>query len=353
MFLMAKLAVLCVVICQTLHNTKCQFIRPAGTERNVSAEFDRFRTKFHVTHSSLEEYSQQRLNFQKALQRHVVLNRPATNNSARYGLNQFSHLSPQQFRALYLRAEDEVVERYNVSSSIKKGNGGGEELPERFDWRDLGKVGPVQDQGVCGSCWAFSIVGALESVRAQGHPHGDGEVGVALEELSVQQVLDCSYKDHGCDGGSTLRALSWLKETQVKLVHKVEYPYKGSSGICHFFTQRHPGVALHDFKAHDFSEEETIMKRWLVDYGPLVATVDAASWQDYLGGVIQHHCSSLHANHAVQIIGYDTTGSMPYWIVRNSWGSSWGLDGYAHIRIGSNLCGIADTVAAVFVSNTA
>ncbi|KAF6093186.1 cathepsin O [Phyllostomus discolor] len=77
--------------------------------------------------------------------------------------------------------------------------------------------------------------------------------------------------------------------------------------------------------------------------------VDAVSWQDYLGGIIQHHCSSGEANHAVIITGFDKTGSTPYWIVRNSWGSSWGVDGYAHVKMGGNICGIADSVSAVFV----
>ncbi|KAG5270525.1 hypothetical protein AALO_G00193660 [Alosa alosa] len=313
------------------------------TKHNSSFYLNLLSKRFQHTYASLEEYTQVRLNFENSLKRHTFLNtkpREASNSSARYGVNQFSHLSPHQFRDLYLRAKAEVVPPFNISS-LNHSSHVARELPARFDWRDEGKVGPVQNQGTCGGCWAFSIVGATESVRAKdGHP---------LEELSVQQVIDCSYKDQGCDGGSPVRALAWLKETQEKLVKKLDYPYKGESGLCHFFAQSHSGVAVNGFKAQDLSDEEDLMKQWLVDYGPLVVTVDAMSWQDYLGGVIQHHCSSRSANHAVQVTGYDTTGDVPYWIVRNSWGTSWGVDGYVHIRIGGNLCGIADTVAAVFV----
>nr|KAF6479588.1 cathepsin O [Molossus molossus] len=80
------------------------------------------------------------------------------------------------------------------------------------------------------------------------------------------------------------------------------------------------------------------MAKVLLTFGPLVGIVDAVSWQDYLGGIIQHHCSSGEANHAVIITGFDKTGSTPYWIVRNSWGSSWGVDGYAHVKMGRNIC---------------
>lgn len=335
---MAKILILFLLLYTRIDviTGKYQLVKSEGSETKLnSSDFGIFRKRFQHTFSSLEEYIQRRLNFENSLKRHRFLN---TNSSARYGVNQFSHLSSQQFRELYLQAKAEDVPHI---SSLNQSSHVCRELPARFDWREEGKVGPVQNQGVCGGCWAFSIVGAMESARAKdGNP---------LEELSVQQVIDCSYKDQGCEGGSPVRALAWLKETQEKLVKKSDYPYKGVSGVCHYFSQSHSGVSMSNFMAHDFSDEEELMKQWLVDYGPLVVTVDAVSWQDYLGGVIQHHCSAHNANHAVQITGYDTTGDVPYWIVRNSWGTSWGVDGYVHIRIGGNLCGIADSVAAVFV----
>ncbi|CAK6968300.1 cathepsin O [Scomber scombrus] len=193
----------------------------------------------------------------------------------------------------------------------------------------------------CGSCWAFSVVGAVQSVHAIG--------GSQLEQLSVQQVLDCSFQNEGCNGGSPVRALNWLKQTRIKVVPQSEYSYKAKTGICHFFSQSHGGVAVKNFAAHDFSGQEEAMMGQLVEHGPLAAVVDAVSWQDYLGGIIQHHCSSHWSNHAVLVIGYDTTGDIPYWIVQNSWGTTWGNEGYVYIKIGGNVCGVADTVAAVYL----
>ncbi|XP_073778215.1 cathepsin O isoform X2 [Danio rerio] len=261
------------------------------------------------------ELYQRWINYQSSLQRQAFLNSALgkSNQSAQYGVNQFSYLSQKQFKEQYLTARAEAAPKFDQSKSeikVKANN------PPRFDWRDHGVVGPVHNQGSCGGCWAFSIVEAIESVSAKG--------GEKLQQLSVQQ-------------------------SKLKLVSEAEYPFKGADGVCQFFPQAHAGVAVRNYSAYDFSGQEEVMMSALVDFGPLVVIVDAISWQDYLGGIIQHHCSSHKANHAVLITGYDTTGEVPYWIVRNSWGTSWGDDGYAYIKIGNDVCGVADSVAAVSV----
>ncbi|CAM4547430.1 cathepsin O [Lepidochelys kempii] len=258
------------------------------------------------------------------------------NMTAFYGINQFSHLFPEDFKAIYLRSTPYRVPRYTEVLKRKETL-----LPTKFDWRDKNVVTQVRNQQTCGGCWAFSIVGGIESAYAI--------KGNNLEELSVQQVIDCSYNNYGCHGGSTVGALSWLNQTQVKLVKDSEYTFKAQTGLCHYFQPSDFGVSITDYAAYDFSGQEDEMLKKLVNCGPLAVTVDAVSWQDYLGGIIQYHCSSGKANHAVLITGFDRTGSIPYWIVRNSWGHTWGIDGYAHIKIGSNVCGIADTVSSVFV----
>uniref|UniRef100_A0A8C9DSG4 Cathepsin O n=1 Tax=Prolemur simus TaxID=1328070 RepID=A0A8C9DSG4_PROSS len=276
----------------------------------------------------------------ESLNRHRYLNSlfHGENSTAFYGINQFSYLFPEEFKAIYLRSKPSRFPRYSAGVQTSVSN---VSVPLRFDWRDKHVVTQVRNQQTCGGCWAFSVVGALESACAiKGEP---------LEDLSVQQVIDCSYDNYGCSGGSTLNALNWLNKTQVKLVKDSEYPFKAQNGLCHYFSGSHFGFSIKDYYAYDFSEQEDEMAKALLNFGPLVVIVDAVSWQDYLGGIIQHHCSSREANHAVLITGFDKTGSTPYWIVRNSWGSSWGVDGYAHVKMGSNICGIADSVSAIFV----
>ncbi|XP_021179440.2 cathepsin O isoform X2 [Fundulus heteroclitus] len=204
-----------------------------------TTDFDSFRKKFHRSYEvNSEEFSRRQIYFQKAAVRHLHLNSFSTESqSATYGINQFADLSQMEFRDVYLRAE---------SSSRAPGFAGLTRtgLPARFDWRDKGVVAPVQNQLACGSCWAFSTVGAVQSVRAMG--------GLQLEQLSVQQVLDCSWENQGCNGGSPSRALAWLKQTRVKLVRASEYPYKAETGACHFFSQSHEGVAVKNFTLYSF-----------------------------------------------------------------------------------------------------
>ncbi|XP_070769241.1 cathepsin O [Enoplosus armatus] len=329
-----------LVVIATVSTLVCplcgQNVSSGETKLNGSAvDFESFRDQFHrMCKVNREEFNRRHLYFQNATKRHAYLNAFSTvPQSAKYGVNQFSDLSQKEFRDLYLRSN---ADRAPLFSGLKT-----EGLPAKFDWRDKAVVAPVQNQQACGSCWAFSVVGAMQSVHAIG--------GSQLALLSVQQVLDCSFQNQGCNGGSPVRALNWLKQTRVKLVPQSEYPYKSKTGICHFFSQSHGGVAVKDFTAHDFSGQEEAMMGQLVEHGPLAAIVDAVSWQDYLGGIIQHHCSSQWSNHAVLIVGYNTAGDIPYWIVQNSWGTTWGNEGYVYIKIGGNICGIADSVAAVFL----
>ncbi|XP_078116265.1 cathepsin O isoform X1 [Sander vitreus] len=293
-----------------------------------AVDFDSFREQFHRMYEvNSEEFNRRHLYFQNATERYAYLNSFSTApQSAKYGINRFSDLSQKEFRDLYLRAH---ADRAPLFSGLKTGG-----LPAKFDWRDKAVVAPVQNQEACGSCWAFSVVGATQSVHAIG--------GSQLEQLSVQQVLDCSFQNKGCNGGSQVQALNWLKQTRVKLVPQSEYPYKAKTGICHFFSQSHDGVAVKNFTAHDFSGQEEAMMGQLVERGPLAAIVDAVSWQDYLGGIIQHHCSSQRSNHAVLVVGYNTIGNVPYWIVQNTWGTTWGNEGYVYIKIGGNVCGKYD-----------
>uniref|UniRef100_A0A3P8UU44 Cathepsin O n=1 Tax=Cynoglossus semilaevis TaxID=244447 RepID=A0A3P8UU44_CYNSE len=262
---------------------------------SVAAQFYWFREQFHRQYDTNDEFNMRFLHFREATKRHTYRNLFSTaTHSAKYGVNQFSDLSQDEFRDVYLRANTDTVPLFSGQKT--------EGLPAKFDWRDKAVVAPVQNQQACGSCWAFSVVGAVQSAHAI--------AGSPLQQLSVQQVVDCSYKNEGCGGGSPTRALSWLKQTHVKLVANFEYPYKAKTGICHFFSQSHNGVSVRSFTAQNFSGQEAAMMGQLLECGPLAAIVDAVSWQDYQGGIIQHHCSSQHSNHAVLIVGYDTTDNL-------------------------------------------
>ncbi|XP_018086728.1 cathepsin O isoform X2 [Xenopus laevis] len=220
--------------------------------------------------------------FLKSIERQKYLNTTAFSanltSAARYGINQFSDLSAEEFFNTYLRSFP--TSNYTSNKPLKNST---QQylLPLRFDWRDKNFVTPVKNQ------------------------------------LS----------------------------TKTKLVRASEYNFKAQTGFCHYFPKTDFGVSINGYKTQDFSGGEESMMKKLIHLGPLVVIVNAISWQDYLGGIIQHHCSSGTPNHAVLVTGYDKTGDTPYWIVKNSWGTSWGADGYVFIKMGGNICGIADFVA--------
>ncbi|XP_060707552.1 cathepsin O isoform X1 [Hemiscyllium ocellatum] len=332
----------------------CRVGQPLGVQlpRNISREaaaahseklFQQFVWKFNRSYAAgSPEFVQKYKVFQESIQRHYSLNLISSiflNESgfATYGINQFSDIPPQVFRATYLSSRSVQLPKYiSVFKDTKK-----PALPPKFDWRDKNVVTPVQNQQSCGGCWAFSVVESIESLCAIKEGH--------LKLLSAQEVIDCSYRDAGCKGGSPINALMWLNQSKAKLVKESEYPFSAKTGMCHYFSKSTFGVAIKGYKAFNFRYNEDIMMEKLLEWGPLVVVVDAVSWQDYLGGIIQHHCSQGKSNHAVVITGYDTTGDIPYWIVRNSWGTNWGIDGYVYIKMGRNICGIADSVAVAFV----
>ncbi|KAJ0172569.1 hypothetical protein K1T71_011708 [Dendrolimus kikuchii] len=216
-------------------------------------------------------------------------------------------------------------------------------LPMKVDWRTKGVVGPVRDQGLCGACWAFSTVGTMESMAAI-------ENG-KLDTLSVQQVIDCAgLGNSGCLGGDICLLLDWLQLTHTAVEKEKEYPLKLMDGVCKT-NKNATGVRVSTFTCDDFVGAEDKILEALATHGPVAVAVNALPWQNYLGGVIQHNCAGTPAdlNHAVELVGYDLTVDVPYYIVKNSWGPEFGNAGYLMLAIGTNVCGLANEVATVDV----
>ncbi|KAG1681410.1 Cathepsin O [Nymphon striatum] len=203
------------------------------------------------------------------------------------------------------------------------------EIPQKFDWRGKGVLTEIKDQKSCGACWAFSVVETVETMYAL--------KSKSLVDLSVQQVIDCSADGNKCNGGDTCQTLKWLVDDRVKIELEKDYPTTLVNEACR---AKHPpdGVTVRNFACHNFTSNEFEILKTIAYHGPVVAAVNSRSWHDYLGGIIQYHCDDK-VDHAIQIVGYDLTGEVPFYIVRNSWGSSFGHDGYLYVKIGANVCG--------------
>jgi len=312
-------------------------------------KFDSFIEKYNKTYRyDTKEYFKRFDIFQTSLTHIKWLNSHRLSpRSAVYGITQFSDLSPHEFQQIIqkqikldsLRKSHSLTKRSffslnnkeNIKTQLK-------DVPQKCDYRDKNVVTKVRNQGECGACWAHSIVETIETMVALKTK--------SLREYSVQQFIDCATEDNkGCDGGDTCAALVWMAENNVRIQTLKDYPTREGVGKCKEKTPQHGVSILGNFTCDNFVDKEVQMVRLLANHGPLVVAVDAKSWQHYLGGVIQYHCDN-DLNHAAQIVGYDLTGDIPYYIVRNTWDTSFGIDGYLHIEIGHDLCGMAEEVSA-------
>jgi C1A family cysteine protease len=285
--------------------------------------------------------------------------------SATFGLNKFSDMSVEEFQKTHKSAQKypgQQLARSCLSNGVTLYESDvkiPDALPTSFDWRAKGMVTPVKDQGGCGSCWAFSTIGNIESQNAI--------KGNKLTQFSEQLIVDCSHScineppygtvcNQGCDGGWMWSAmydvLSWGGvETEV------QYPYTGQDGTCNLNTKIVTAkisnyTCLTNPNTNGVSE--TVMAAYLVNHGPISIAMDATPLMDYSSGILNpgtSGCSQNQLDHAILIVGYgvDTTQnpSVPFWIIKNSWASSWGENGYFRIIRGQGACGLNEAVVSV------
>jgi cathepsin L len=209
-------------------------------------------------------------------------------------------------------------------------------LPAAIDWRTMGAVTPIKDQGQCGSCWAFSSTGALE---AQIYKKTK-----TLTTLSEQNLVDCNKANFGCNGGWMDYAFDYVK-TNKGIDKSSAYPYTGYRGTCKYKSATtYVGGTCTGRKSIP-AGNETALQIAVATIGPVSVAIDASGlpFQLYSSGVYKNlACSKTNLDHAVLVVGYGTTNDQDYWIVKNSWGTSWGMSGYILMpRNQKNYCGIA------------
>merc|ERR550517_2394951 len=248
------------------------------------------------------------------------------------GMNKFGDLLSTEFAAMYngytrkLRTGTETV--FMAPENFV--------APTSVDWRTEGAVTPVKNQGACGSCWAFSTTGSLEGQ----HFKKTGE----LISLSEQQLVDCStdYGNYGCDGGIMEFAFMYIADIGG-ITTEDEYPYMASEGYC-LYDDSMAAATVSDFQTIRRGSEHDL-EAAVSEIGPISVAIDAGhrGFQMYKHGVYHSLlCSNTRLNHAVLAVGYGSEGGDKYWLVKNSWGATWGDHGYIKMSRGrNNNCGIA------------
>lgn len=213
------------------------------------------------------------------------------------------------------------------------------DAPATIDWRAKGKVTAVKNQGQCGSCWAFSTTGSVESANLI---KNGGSASDASNILSEQQLVDCSRKNNGCNGGLMDYGFQYLKGLRAHGDDtESSYSYKAKSGRCAASKGTPSHIKVTGYT--DVRGGESSLKNAVGIVGPVSIAIEAdqKAFQFYSGGVLTEGCGQ-QLDHGVLLVGYGNDDGQDYWIVKNSWGATWGEEGYINIAMGSNLCGISN-----------
>ncbi|CAO1343860.1 unnamed protein product [Diamesa hyperborea] len=254
--------------------------------------------------------------------------------SYQMGINQFSDMTSEEFLDTMTSLKD--LKLSEIKYDVTFIGAANVDLPSAVDWRTKGAVTPVKNQGRCGSCWTFSVTGAMEGQQFRKNNK--------LVSLSEQNLLDCS-KSHGCKGGWMNTAFDYIKRNGG-IDTEQSYPYRGVEGRC-AFNKKNIGAICRGFSNIPRGNEESL-KNAVATKGPIAVAINVGhSFQSYHSGVYyERACNPNQLNHAVLVVGYGSEGGKDYWLVKNSWGGGWGQDGYIKMaRNKGNNCGIVSAAS--------
>jgi len=273
-----------------------------------------------------DEY-QRRLGVYLANKR-LVQEHNAKNAGFTVALNKFAAYTPAEYKSL-LGFKQTISTEKSVKASAP--------TAATVDWRTKNVVNAIKDQGQCGSCWAFSTVQTIESIYAI----NKGK----LYSFSEQNLVDCVTSCYGCNGGLMTSALTYVAKNQSgKIMTESDYPYAGVDQSCQFNSSKAFAAGVSGYGSVSAGSESDLASKCQT-YGPIAIAIDASNWsfQLYSSGIYDESaCSSSNLDHGVGCVGYGTEGSTNYWIVRNSWGTSWGESGYIRmVKDKNNQCGEA------------
>jgi C1A family cysteine protease len=300
------------------------------TEIKSQSDFTAFMKKFNKKYPAEEVFSRYNT-YRKNVE--MIASHDAEKEGWTMAVNEFADMTWEEFSAQY-KGYNHRQNAYARSQNEHVVSG--KAAPTSLDWRTKGAVTPVKDQGQCGSCWAFSTIAATEGA----HQIATGK----LLSLAEQQLVDCAGAEgnQGCNGGLMDNGFEYIIKNGG-IGAEDSYPYTAADGTCKTVTSV---ATLSSYKDVAKGDENALEDALQV--GPLSIAIEAdqSGFQFYSGGVFAGTCGK-QLDHGVTLVGYgtDSTSNQDYWIVKNSWGASWGDSGYIKLVRGQDQCGVADAAS--------
>ncbi len=293
-------------------------------------EFMQYLSKFGKMYDTVEEFLMRKeVYLQKDIEIKGHNSRPS---NFTLGHNKFSDWRAEEMQVML--GEKESLESSNAYCKEPDESFLNAKVPDSVNWVEAGMTTPVKDQGACGSCWTFATTGTVEAANAI--------FGSGLVSLSEQQLVDCVTVDDGCNGGMTYDAYTYLMSANAYL--EKDWAYTAKDGVCHYKASKASDITLSTYVC--VQPQTPAAMKVAVAQQPVAISVDAGStvFHNYTGGVLDSTACGINTNHAISIVGYgtDEDSGLEYWLVRNSWGPDWGVDGYIKIAIteGDGICAI-------------
>jgi len=309
----------------------------AYTSQEYQDAFSSWMTKYNKVYSN-DEFQARFAIFQSNMD--YVRDWNANNKQTVLGLTTFADLSNDEYQKIYLGTHFDASERlrranpFRLTTVLKPKAAANDTV----NWVTAGAVTGIKNQGQCGSCWSFSTTGSVEGAHFLSTKN--------LVSLSEQNLMDCStsYGNDGCNGGLMDDAFKYIIANNG-IDTEASYPYTAVDGTKCEYKAANSGATISKYTDVKSGSETDLQKA--ADKQPISVAIDAShnSFQLYTSGIYyEPACSTTQLDHGVLVVGYGSNGGTngDYWLVKNSWGTSWGENGYIQMsRNRANNCGIA------------
>jgi len=289
----------------------------------IATSFSDWASQYNKTYSSLSEQTYRQAIYNYNL---YSINEHNSNGNMDWSmnLNQFADLTGFEFKSQYVPGGYLPNESRFATQVLYP-----TALPASVDWTQEGAVTPVKNQGQCGSCWAFSTTGSVEGAHFLANK--------TLLSLSEQQLVDCSSPEgnQGCNGGLMDYAFQYIIDNDG-ITTEAAYPYKAVDGTCN--KKVSSAATLASFVDVVTNSDQALMTAIVQQPVSVAVEADQNSFQFYSGGVMTSACGT-NLDHGVLVVGYGTDNGQDYYKVKNSWGATWGEEGYIRLGRGSSYNG--------------